>query len=126
IQFVCSNLGALLPHFTSGTLRALMTTTTERLEELPDVPTARALGWPAMERLAAWSALAGPPRLPKDVVERWTDVLAQLARDPAWLPGNGRLGGIPALRSPAETEAFVREQYQLYEQLALRIGLRSQ
>ena len=125
VQFACSNLGALLPHFRSGALRALMTTTRERLTELPEVPTARALGWPAMERLAAWSALAGPPRLPREVVERWTETLAKLARDPDWLARNEKLGGIPAIRSPAETEAFVREQYQLYEQLALRLGLRS-
>jgi tripartite-type tricarboxylate transporter receptor subunit TctC len=126
VQFACSNLGALLPHFRSGALRALMTTTRERLTELPEVPTARALGWPDMERLAAWSALASPPRLPKEVVERWTDALAKLARDPDWLARNEKLGGIPAIRSPAETEAFVREQYQLYERLALRLGLRSQ
>jgi tripartite-type tricarboxylate transporter receptor subunit TctC len=126
VQFACSNLGALLPHFRSGALRALMTTTRERLMELPEVPTARALGWPDMERLAAWSALASPPRLPKEVIERWTDALAKLARDPDWLARNEKLGGIPAIRSPVETEAFVREQYQLYERLALRLGLRSQ
>jgi tripartite-type tricarboxylate transporter receptor subunit TctC len=126
VQFACSNLGTLLPHFRSGALRALMTTTRERLTELPEVPTARALGWPDMERLAAWSALASPPRLPKEVVERWTDALAKLARDPDWLGRNEKLGGISAIRSPAETEAFVREQYQLYERLALRLGLRSQ
>jgi tripartite-type tricarboxylate transporter receptor subunit TctC len=78
-----------------------------------------------MERLAAWSALAGPPRLPKEVLERWTGALAKLARDSDWLARNEKLGGVPAIRSPAETEAFVREQYQLYEQLALRLGLRS-
>ena len=37
---------------------ALMTTTREPLKEAPDAPTARALGWPQMESLAAWSALA--------------------------------------------------------------------
>jgi tripartite-type tricarboxylate transporter receptor subunit TctC len=126
VQFACSNLGALLPHLKSGALRALMTTTRDRLPELPDAPTARALGWPAMESLAAWSALAGPPQLPKDVVERWTGVLAKLAHDADWLSRNEKLGGIPAIRSPSETEAFVREQYRLYERLALRAGLRSQ
>src|SRR6476661_5731122 len=124
VQFACSNLGALLGHFRAGTLRPLMTTTREPLKELPDVPTARALGWPEMERLAAWSALAGPPKLPRDVVARWNVVLAKLAHDPAWLAGNEKLGGIPALRSPAETDRFVREQYQLYERLADRLGLR--
>jgi tripartite-type tricarboxylate transporter receptor subunit TctC len=123
-QFACSNLGALLPHFRSGALRPLMTTTREPLKELPNVPTARSLGWPEMERLAAWSALAGPPGLPKEVVERWREVFASLARDPAWLAGVENLGGIAAARSPAETNRFVRDQYELYEKLAERLGLR--
>ncbi len=124
VDFACSNLGALLPHLHAGTLRAAMTTTREPLKELPQVPTARRLGWPQMESLAAWSALAGPPGLPKEVVERWTEVLAKLAQDPDWLAGNEKLGGIPAIRSQAETEAFVRDQYQFYDQLARRLGLR--
>lgn len=124
VQFVCSNLGALIGHFRAGALRPLMTTTREPLKELPQVPTARSVGWPEMERLAAWSALAGPPGLPREVVARWSDVLANLARDPGWLAGVEKLGGIPALRSPAETDRFVRDQYQLYEGLAERLGLR--
>ena len=123
-QFACSNLGALLPHFRSGALRPLMTTTREPLKDLPTAPTARSLGWPQMESLAAWSALAGPPGLPREVVERWRDVFTKLARDPAWLAGVENLGGIPAVRSPTETARFVREQYQLYERLAERLGLR--
>ena len=118
VDFACSNLGALLGNLRSGALRALMTTTREPLKELPDTPTARSLGWPQMEQLAAWSLLAGPAGLPEEVVGRWADVLARLARDPDWLAGNEKLGGIPAVRSPADTEKFVREQYALYERLS--------
>ena len=124
VNFACSNLGALLGHFRAGTLKALMTTTHEPLRELPGTPTARSLGWPDMERLAAWSALVGPSQLPREVVSRWTEALGKLAKDPAWVAGVAKLGGIPAVRSPAETEAFVRDQYQLYERLAERLGLR--
>lgn len=124
VQFACSNLGALLGQFKSGALRPLMTTNRERLKELPEVPTARSLGWPEMENLAAWSALAGPPKLPREVVERWSEALARLSRDEGWLAGNEKLGGIPAIRSPGDTETFVRAQYQLYENLAVRLGLR--
>ena len=49
---------------------------------------------------------------------------AKLARDPAWLGGVEKLGGIAAVRSPVETDRFVRDQYQLYERLAERLGLR--
>ena len=123
VDFACSNLGALLGHVRAGSLRALMTTTREPLKELPAVPTARGLGWAQMENLAAWSSLAGPPGLPPEVVERWSAAMGELARDPGWLAGNEKLGGIPSVRNPAETERFVREQYELYGRLAQRLGL---
>ena len=123
-QFACSNLGALLAHFRSGALKPLMTTTREPLKDLPNAPTARSLGWPEMESLAAWSALAGPSRLPKDVVARWTDAFVKLSKDPAWLAGVENIGGIPAVRSPADTDKFVRDQYRFYEALAEKLGLR--
>jgi tripartite-type tricarboxylate transporter receptor subunit TctC len=124
VQFACSNLGTLLGHFRSGTLRALMTTMREPPKDLPEVPTARSLGWREMENLVGWSALAGPRELPREVVERWSTVMAQLARDLDWIAGNEKLGGVPAVRSPQETEAFVRTQFALYFKLALRLGMR--
>jgi len=124
VQFVCNNLTTLLGHLKSGALRALMVTTPQRLVDLPDVPTSRELGWPDMERITGWSALMGPPGMAKAVVERWTEVLGKLASDPDWLAGNARIGGIPAIRSPAETEKFVREQHALYERLATSLGIR--
>ena len=77
-----------------------------------------------MERLAAWSALAAPARLPRDVAERWNGLLTKLGSDPAWLAGVAKIGGIPAVRSAADTEKFVRDQVELYERLAERLGLR--
>ena len=124
VQFACSNLGALLGQLKAGTLRALMTTMPEPPRELPAVPTARSLGRPEIENLAAWSALAGPRELPREVVERWSHAMAQLARDPAWIAGNEKLGGVPAVRNPDETEQFVAAQYRMYEKLASRLGLR--
>ncbi len=108
----------------TGTLRALMVTTPKRLADLPDVPTSRELGWPDMERITGWSALMGPPGMAKAVVDRWIEVLGKVASDPDWLAGNARIGGIPAIRSPAETEKFVREQHELYERLATSLNIR--
>lgn len=124
VDFACSNLGALLPHFRAGTLRALMTTTAQPLNDLPQVPTARQLGWPAMENFAAWSALAGPAHLPAEVTARWSEVLAKLSRDPAWLGGIEKLGAIPAIQSAAATEKYVRDQFRIYQTLSLHLGIR--
>jgi tripartite-type tricarboxylate transporter receptor subunit TctC len=124
VQFACNNLTTLLPHIKSNTFRALLTTTRERWPELPDVPTARELGWPAMERIVGWTVLLGPPRMAKEPTQKWLEALGKLASDPDWLAGNAKLAGIPSIRSPAETEKFMKEQYELYEQLATSLGIR--
>jgi tripartite-type tricarboxylate transporter receptor subunit TctC len=124
VQFACNNLGTLLPHVQAAKLRAVMTTTPQPLAALPQVATARALGWPQLEKLAAWSAVLGPRNLPDEVVARWTAVLQRLGRDPEWISGNEKIGGMPAIRTPGETERFLREQFELFEDLAARLGIR--
>lgn len=124
VQFACNNLTTILSHIKAGALRALMVTTPQRLAELPDVPISRELGWPDMERITGWSALMGPPGMAKAAVDKWTEVLGKLASDPDWLAGNAKIGGIAAIRSPAETEKFVREQYEIYERMATSLGIR--
>ena len=49
---------------------------------------------------------------------------ARLAKDPDWQTGNARIGGIAAIRSTADTEKFVREQYELYDKLVGALGIR--
>ena len=124
VHFACNNLTTILSHIKAGSLRALMVTTPQRLSDLPDVPTSRELGWAAMERITGWTALMGPPAMAKEAVDKWTEVLGKIASDPDWIAGNVKFGGIPAIRSVAETEKFVREQYELYEQLAVSLGIR--
>lgn len=124
VQFACNNLTTIFSHIKSGVLRAVMITTPERLKELPDVPTSRELGWPDMERITGWTALMGPPGMAKEATDRWVEALARVAKDSDWLAGNAKLGGIPAIRSQADTEKFVREQYELYEKLAITLGIR--
>jgi tripartite-type tricarboxylate transporter receptor subunit TctC len=123
VQFACNNAPTVIPHVRSGAVRALFVTPT-RLAELPEVPSAREAGYPDMEKIVGWTALMGPPGLPKEVVDRWVDVFGRLATDADWQTGNARLGGIAAIRSPADTEKFVREQFELYEKLVSSLGIR--
>jgi tripartite-type tricarboxylate transporter receptor subunit TctC len=123
VQFACNNAPTVIPQVKAGTLRALLATPS-RLAELPEVPSAAETGYPDMNKIVGWTALMGPPGLPKDVVDKWVEVFARLAADTDWQQGNSRLGGIAAIRSPAETEKFVREQYELYDKLISTLGIR--
>ena len=123
VHFACNNAPTVIPHVKSGALKAMFVMPV-RLAELPDVPSAREAGFPDMEKIVGWTALMGPPGLPKEVVDRWVDVFARLAKDADWQTGNARIGGIAAIRSPADTEKFVREQYELYDKLVGALGIR--
>ncbi len=123
VQFACNNAPTVIPYVKSGVLRAFFVTPSQ-LAELPEVPSARDAGFPDMEKIVGWTALMGPPGLAREVVDRWVDVFTKLAKDPEWQAGNAKIGGIAAIRSPAETEKFVREQYELYEKLGTLLGIR--
>ena len=124
VQFACNNAPTVIPQVKAGAVRALFVTPT-RLPEIPDAPSGTEAGFPDMNKIVGWTALMGPPGLPKEVVDKWTEVFARLAKDPEWQQGNARIGGIAAIRSPAETERFVREQYELYDKLITTLGIRN-
>jgi tripartite-type tricarboxylate transporter receptor subunit TctC len=123
VQFACNNAPTVIPQVKAGAVRALFVTP-NRLAELPDVPSAAEASYPDMNKIVGWTALMGPPGLPREVVERWTDVFARLAKDPDWQLGNARIGGIAAIRSPAESDQFLREQFELYDKLIGGLGIR--
>lgn len=124
VQFLCNNLSTLGGQIKGNTVRALFVTTAERLKEYPDIATAREMGVPQMEQVMGWSGLYGPPGLPPEVVNKWVDTFKKLAQDPEWQRGNASFGGVPAIRSQADSEKFAREQYEFYEKLGVALGLR--
>lgn len=123
VQFACNNAPTVIPQVKAGAVRPLFVTPT-RLAEIPDAPSGTEAGFPDMNKIVGWTALMGPPGLPKEVVDKWTEVFARLAKDAEWQLGNSRIGGIAAIRSPAESEQFVREQYELYDKLITTLGIR--
>jgi tripartite-type tricarboxylate transporter receptor subunit TctC len=123
VDFSCGNLTSTLGLIRGGKVRALVTTTPERVSDIPDVPTARESGFPELEAIIGWSALYGPPRMPKEIVARWAEVLAATAKDPAWLAGEQKIGSIPRVLSPDETRRYVEGQVRTYEKLGRQLHL---
>jgi tripartite-type tricarboxylate transporter receptor subunit TctC len=123
VQLGCGNLTSTIGLIKGGKLRALLTTTPERVADIPDVPTAREAGVPQMEAIVGWSALYGPPGMPKELVARWAEVMQRVAADPQWKAGNEKFGGVPRVLSPEETGRFAGEQFGVYQRLARQLGL---
>jgi tripartite-type tricarboxylate transporter receptor subunit TctC len=123
VQIVGQNLSEIAGALQGGQARALAVTTPERFPAIPDVPTVREAGFPALEAIVGWNALAGPPDLPAAVTRRWDGVLAALAGDENWLAATRRVGSVPRIRDGAAAKAFIGAQVALYRELGRKLGL---
>ena len=72
---------AIAEHVRKGTLNALAVTSAERLSYLPNVPTFRELGHKDFVSLT-WFSLSGPPKLPRDIVNRINGVVVKAMQRP--------------------------------------------
>ncbi len=72
---------ALDQHVRAGTLIALAVTSSNRLPYLPDVPTFRELGHKDFVSVT-WFSLSGPPKLPRDIVDKINAVVVKAMSRP--------------------------------------------
>ena len=74
VDFVASDLGAVLPFLKQGTLTAIALLADRRSPVLPDVPTAQEVGLPPVP-LVGWIGIDAPAKLPPDVMNWWAEQL---------------------------------------------------
>ena len=122
-QFSCGSLGTFTSHIKDGALRALMVTTPERLKDMPDVPTAKELGYPDMQGIVGWSAVYAPPGLPDPIKATLTQALQTIAKDEQWRAMTAQTGSLPYVQSPEDTQEFARQQYELYVSLGQSLDI---
>ncbi len=63
IQVMFDSLGTALPPIKAGLLRPLGVSSTERIGDLPDVPTMAESGYPDY-RVSVWYGVAAPAKIP--------------------------------------------------------------
>ena len=82
IQVAIAGTSEFLPLIGSGELTALTVIGEERLDGLPDVPTAVEQGFDVT--MSNWRGIFGPPDMPAHAVEFWRDALKRAVESPSW------------------------------------------
>ncbi|MFC6672825.1 Bug family tripartite tricarboxylate transporter substrate binding protein [Marinobacterium aestuariivivens] len=123
VDIFFQNMSGVIAGIESGQLRPLLITTDARSAQLPDTPTVAELDMPNLEQVVGWSALYGPPNLPTEIVDKWQAVLQQVSKDEQWQRQTNQLNSIPFVRDAAQTENFVRLQYDLFKAIVDRYQL---
>jgi tripartite-type tricarboxylate transporter receptor subunit TctC len=94
IPLVFDPIQSVLPHITSGKLRALAITSKTRSPLLPNVPTVAELGYPQFES-TAWWAVFGPAKLPESITKKLRSDTEKVAQSAAFKERLGNLGVQP-------------------------------
>lgn len=121
VMFVVAS--AAIPQIQAGKLRALGVTTSQRLRQVPDIPTVSEAGAPGFE-MVSWIGLAGPAGLPPDITAK----LANEAIHIVGLPDvRNRIHGLGleiSLMPSAEFAAYMAKEQSRWGEVVRRAGAR--
>ena len=111
---------AIDQHVRAGTLDALAVTSANRLAYLPDTPTLRELGHKDFVSVT-WFSLSGPPKLPRDIVEKINAVVLKAMSRPEIRKTIERDGIETMPLTPAELNKFAQAEIDRWAPLVRRI-----
>ena len=107
IQLMFESLSTSLEPIRSGLLRPLGVSSTQRIADLPDVPTIAESGYPDYY-VSVWFGVAAPAKLPEDVTKILTDSLNRAMNDDVFRASLERIGySVFRPRSPAGIAEFI-------------------
>ena len=109
VQVGGDQISSSLSEIRKGTLKALATNATTRVPALPDVPTVRELGFPAIEA-NGWNGLFAPAKTPREIIERLQKEVAAAVRHPDLVKRFNDLAAEPVASTPLELDTLLRGQ----------------
>jgi tripartite-type tricarboxylate transporter receptor subunit TctC len=119
LQAAAVGAPAILQFVKAGKLRCIATGTTQRIAQLPDVPTVAEQGWPGFE-MTQWYGLLAPANFVPANADKLAIAAARAVREPAALE---RLNGDAAIAvggTPAEFAAFIATERERWKPVLLR------
>ena len=114
--------GTLAPQVKEGRLRVLATLLPSRNPLLPTAPTMTEAGLLNVP-ITPWGGLFGPPKMPKEIVDRVGRELAVVLAKPEVKEAFGRLAFEPRSSTPQALSVFVAEQLEAYRRGAREMNL---
>jgi tripartite-type tricarboxylate transporter receptor subunit TctC len=123
VQMTFINPVAVGGHVKAGRLRALAVTDGRRSELMPEVPTMKEAGVDGVE-VSLWYALLAPAATPKDVIEKLGDAVGRAAKDPAIRESLKKQGADPVGNTPAQFNAYLKEESARWSEVVKVSGAR--
>ena len=128
IDVLCDQATTATPQIQGGTVKAYAVTSTDRLDSIKDVPSAKEAGLPDFS-VTIWNGLYAPKGVPKEVVEKVNAAIGKMVTDPVILErfaATGTKPFPPAMRSPAEHAKWLTAEFARFEAMFKAVGVTPQ
>lgn len=128
IDVLCDQATTAVPQIQGGTVKAYAVTSTERLDSIKDVPSAKEAGLPEFS-VTIWNGLYAPKGVPADVVTKVNAAIGKMVTDPTILERFAATGTTPfpaAMRTPAEHAKYLTREFARFEAMFKAVGVTPQ
>lgn len=107
----------------TGRLRGIAVTSAQRAANLPEVPTIAESGWPGFESLN-WFGVMVRAGTPRPIVERLSAEIAKALKSPEAGATLTKQGFSEGTMSPADYDAYIRNEMQRNEKILKKLNLK--
>ena len=121
VEVTFDAFGKVLPHAETGKLRILLVS--KKMSNHPQYPTATELGY-KQDLFTGFFAFYAPSGLPEDVKKILIPAIEKVVKNPELKSKVDKMGFAVEYKSPAELKKMVLEDYELANEIALKIGLK--
>jgi tripartite-type tricarboxylate transporter receptor subunit TctC len=109
IQFTIDGGPHVAPQIAAGKVRLLAVTSEKRLPQYSDIPTLAESGFPGFAA-SAWTMVLAPGGTPKPLIDKIQTDIARALQQPSMAERLRKLDIQPRTDTPAEAEAFLRQE----------------
>ena len=124
VDFAFSPIAVAVPEIRDGRLLALAVSSRARVSTLPEVPTTLEAGYPNSD-YALWLGVFVPVKTPRAIVDRLHQESVKALQTPALREKLAGLDVEPMPMTPAEFDAFIRDDIVAQAALAKAAGLKA-
>jgi tripartite-type tricarboxylate transporter receptor subunit TctC len=114
---------AVMQFIKAGKLRCIATGTTQRIPQLPDVPTVAEQGYPGFE-MTQWYGLLAPSNLPQAAADKLAAAAMKAMKEPALLEHLANDAAIGVGSSPAEFAGFIAQEQKRWKLVVARAKIK--
>ena len=123
ITLLVGNVLDCAHYIPTGRLRGIAVTSAQRAVNLPEVPTIAESGWPGFESLN-WFGVMVRAGTPRPIVERLSAEIAKALKSPEAAATLTKQGFSEGTMSPADYDAYIRNEMQRNEKILKKLNLK--